>query len=131
MTNVSAERSFAVSKDIFKKKVALYLYFLTYNIQFNTDLLSSLSTCRQNLTISFFMGMEDDKVLREAFEGLRKIEENRREAKKEEAEARVQAVVTSMEEKEAADARQAALVEIAAKEKSWPLVANQVKLNIF
>ena len=72
------------------------------------------------------MEKENISVLRESFDGLRRLEDDRRKNKKESADARVQAVVTMMEEDEAANERQAALVAIAANEKRWPLVANQV-----
>jgi hypothetical protein len=74
------------------------------------------------------MEKEDRSVLRQSLEGLTRVEEDRREIKKETKEARIQDVIQTMEADEAADARQAALVAIAANEKSWPLVANQVKL---
>ena len=85
-----------------------------------------MSTCRQNLTISYFLAKEDDSILRESFDGLRRVEEDRRKEKKEKKEERVQSVLTEMAETEAANARQASLVAIAVKEKSWPIVAKQV-----
>ena len=72
------------------------------------------------------MEKDDDSILRESFDGLRRVEEDRRKDKKEKKEERVQSVLTEMAEREAAIARQASLVAIAFKEKSWPLVAKQV-----
>jgi len=79
------------------------------------------------MTISYFMEKDDDSILRESFDGLRRVEEDRRKDKKEKKEVRVQSVLIEMAETEAANARQASLVAIAFKEKSWPLVANQFK----
>ena len=75
------------------------------------------------------MEKDDDSILRESLDGLRRVEEDRRKDKKEKKEERVQSVLTEMAETEAANARQASLVAIAFKEKSWPLVANQVWLT--
>jgi hypothetical protein len=76
------------------------------------------------------MEKEESSVLRESLDGLRRVEEDRREGKKATKEARIRDVIQTIEMDEAADTRQAALVAIAAAERSWPLVANQVKLKI-
>jgi hypothetical protein len=76
------------------------------------------------------MEKEESSVLRESLDGLRRVEDHRREGKKATKEARIRDVIQTIEMDEAADARQAALVAIAAAERSWPLVANQVKLKI-
>jgi hypothetical protein len=76
------------------------------------------------------MEKEESSVLRESLDELRRVEDHRREGKKATKEARIRDVIQTIEMDEAADARQAALVAIAAAERSWPLVANQVKLKI-
>ena len=76
------------------------------------------------------MEKEESSVLRESLDGLRRVEDHRREGKIATKEARIRDVIQTIEMDEAADARQAALVAIAAAERSWPLVANQVKLKI-